>query len=105
VNVKTITLDLASHYDWVCRENFLNAIAVADKFHIIKIVLQAVQDQRIEYRHEQIAKRTELYEQHRIREDKIWLQMHMQKYKSQLGMQTAKPVYSSYKEVTDNSSK
>ena len=83
MNVKTISRDLASHYDWVCRENFMNAIAVADKFHIIKIVLQAVQDQRIEYRHEEIARKNELYEKHKIQEEQTRLRLQMigEKYK------------------------
>lgn len=69
MNVKTISRDLASNYDWVCRENFMNAIAVADKFHIIKLVIQAVQDQRIEYRHQEKAMRIEQEKQHNIQEE------------------------------------
>ena len=85
MNVKTISRDLAPHYDMVCRENFMNAIAVADKFHIIKIVLQAVQDQRIEYRHLVKAYENKLYEEHQEREKRNQIKARLQgkKYKKE----------------------
>ena len=38
-SVKILTRDLASNYDWFGRENFMNAAAVADKFHVLKHAL------------------------------------------------------------------
>ena len=40
-SVKTITADLAENYDWVCRSAFINATKIADKFHVIKLALEA----------------------------------------------------------------
>lgn len=69
MNVRTISRDLAPNYDWVCRENFMNAIAIADKFHIVKIVQKAVQDQRVEYRHIELSKKRMAYDEHKVRQE------------------------------------
>lgn len=60
--VKTISKDLANNYDWVARQLFLNAIRVGDKFHIIKLALEALQDVRIKYRQEALKEEREQYE-------------------------------------------
>lgn len=52
--VKTISKDLASNYDWVARTMFLNATRIADKFHVIKLGLEALQAIRIRYRQERL---------------------------------------------------
>jgi transposase len=51
-DVKTITSDLSPSYDWFCRQAFCNSMHVADKFHIIKSLLDACQDVRTRYRQE-----------------------------------------------------
>lgn len=48
--VKTISADLAENYDWVCRSIFMNAEKIADKFHVIKLGLEALQAVRVRYR-------------------------------------------------------
>ncbi len=48
--VKTITRDLSNTYDLVSRHFFMNASHIADKFHIIKHLLDAHQAVRIRYR-------------------------------------------------------
>jgi len=53
-DVKTITRDLSPSYDWFCRQAFCNSMHVADKFHIIKNLLEANQDVRTRYRQEQL---------------------------------------------------
>ncbi len=50
--VKSMTRDLSNTYDWVSRQIFPRASQIADKFHIIKHVLDAMQDVRIRYRQE-----------------------------------------------------
>ena len=50
VRVKSITRDLSQSYDWFCRQIFYNSLHVADKFHIIKHLLDACQDVRVRYR-------------------------------------------------------
>lgn len=52
LKVKTITKDLAESYDWVSRTMFSNATRVADKFHVIKLGLEALQSIRIRHRQE-----------------------------------------------------
>jgi len=52
MRVKTISKDLAAGYDWVARTVFLNAVRIADKFHVVSLGLDALQDVRIRYRQE-----------------------------------------------------
>ncbi len=52
--VKEITLDLANSMDWICRINFPGAIHTADRFHFQKIISEAVQEIRIQYRRKAI---------------------------------------------------
>lgn len=49
-DVKILTRDLAQHYDWFGRTNFLNAVQVADKFHVLKQAFETLQDIRIFHR-------------------------------------------------------
>ena len=52
MQVKTISKDLAQSYDWVARTVFLNAVRVADKFHVVKLGMEVLQDVRVRYRQE-----------------------------------------------------
>ena len=52
LKVKTITKDLASNYDWVARTLFPHAIRIADKFHVLKLGFEAMQDVRVRFRQE-----------------------------------------------------
>lgn len=68
--VKSITRDLSPGYDWFCRQVFFaNARHVADKFHIIKENIDAVQDVRVRYRQKLLTLRREKFEEHKQRED------------------------------------
>lgn len=66
-NVKVLTRDLASNYDWLGRENFMNAAQVADKFHVLKHAFEALQDLRIYYRQKLLTQRREAYEDYKIK--------------------------------------
>ena len=66
-NVRVLTRDLASNYDWFGRENFMNAAQVADKFHVIKHAFEALQDIRIYYRQKLLTQRREAYEAHKAK--------------------------------------
>lgn len=50
MSVETVSKDLAESYDWVARTVFMNAIKIADKFHVIKLGFEALQAIRICYR-------------------------------------------------------
>lgn len=50
--VKTISKDLAENYDWVARTMFPNTVRVDDKFHVVSLGLEALQDIRVRYRQE-----------------------------------------------------
>jgi transposase len=52
LEVKEISMDMASSYDWATRELFPNAIKVIDRFHVAQLVNDAVQEVRIRYRRE-----------------------------------------------------
>ena len=60
--VACVTRDMASNYDWVARELFPNAYQVADKFHVVKNIIDQVQGVRIRYRQELLRKQRELEE-------------------------------------------
>lgn len=49
-SVKIISKDLAEGYDWIARTLFLNAIRVDDKFHVLKLGFEALQNVRVRYR-------------------------------------------------------
>lgn len=66
--VKTVTRDLSISYDWFCRTAFPNAGHVADKFHIIKILLDSSQDVRVRYRQEILRDKRLKYEGHKQKE-------------------------------------
>ena len=53
-SVKIMTKDLAFGYEEVRRESFINARSVADKFHVIKLGIQAISDLRIKYRQQEL---------------------------------------------------
>ncbi len=54
--VQEVTCDFSSTMDWICRDNFPQARRIGDRFHIQAIIYDAVQDLRIQYRHEALAK-------------------------------------------------
>lgn len=54
MNVREITTDLAQSMDWICRENFMNAKIVADRFHTQQLVSEGVQEIRIDLRRKAI---------------------------------------------------
>jgi len=56
VNIKEITLDLANSMDWIVRQIAPNGLHTYDRFHVQKIVTEAVQSLRIKLRWEVIEK-------------------------------------------------
>jgi transposase len=48
--VKTISKDLAEGYDWLSRTVFMNAMRIDDKFHVLKLGFEALQEVRIRHR-------------------------------------------------------
>lgn len=49
-SVRIISKDLAEGYDWIARTLFLNAIRVDDKFHVLSLGFEALQNVRVRYR-------------------------------------------------------
>lgn len=54
--VKTITADLSPTYERFCEQSFPGAIIVADKFHVVKHIVEAVQTLRLRLKQEEITK-------------------------------------------------
>lgn len=54
--VKTITADLSPTYEKFCEQSFPDAIIVADKFHVVKHIIEAVQTLRLRIKQEEIAR-------------------------------------------------
>ena len=66
--VEVLTKDLARGYELVKRESFIKAVGVADKFHVIKLGIQALSDLRVKYRQAEMTKERERKEAHMLRE-------------------------------------
>jgi transposase len=54
--VKEITVDLSPTYERFCEQSFPGAVVVADKFHVVKHIVEAVQALRLRLKQEEIAK-------------------------------------------------
>ncbi len=59
MGVKSLSRDMAQHYDWMGRQAFMNAYHVIDKFHVIKNIMEQLQSIRIRYRQQELSKRRE----------------------------------------------
>lgn len=64
LKVKAVSRDLSPTYDWVCRESFWNAAQIADKFHVIKRVMEQLQQIRITLRQKELARIREQQSKH-----------------------------------------
>lgn len=62
MQVRSISRDMASNYDWLGRQAFMNAYHVVDKFHVIKNTIEQLQAIRIQYRQQELTKRREARE-------------------------------------------
>ena len=60
INIEEITLDLSNSMDWITREIAPNAIKTFDRFHVEKLITEAVQQIRIKYRWEAIERENKL---------------------------------------------
>ncbi len=58
--VKEITLDMSNSFDWIARTYFPNATQVIDRFHVQRIVQDAVQEMRVKERKKVIKEEREL---------------------------------------------
>lgn len=83
IDVKTVTRDLSNCYNSFCRQAFPNAIHIADKFHIVKSLLDAQQDVRVRYRQEILREKRLKYEAFKKKEKlrKLACQQNGQAYK------------------------
>ena len=59
--VKEVTLDMSGSMNMIIRESFPNATLVTDRFHVQKIVSEAVQEVRIDIRKQVIKSENEAY--------------------------------------------
>ena len=62
MSIKEITLDLSNSMDWISREIAPNALKTFDRFHVEKLLTEAVQQVRIKYRWEAIDRENKLRE-------------------------------------------
>lgn len=70
LEVNEITLDMAGNMAAAARSSFPNASIVTDRFHVVKLVLDALQHVRIKYRWEAIDKENESIKQARQKKEK-----------------------------------
>jgi transposase len=72
--VRSITRDLSSLYEKVCTAIFPDAIQVADKFHVIRNLIEAHQGVRIRYRQKELEKRRKAFKEFKAGEQKRLLE-------------------------------
>lgn len=66
--VKSISRDLSESFNWVCRQSFMNATHVADKFHVLCHLFDASQDIRVFHRQKILSQRRVLYDEFKQKE-------------------------------------
>lgn len=54
--VKEITMDMANNMESAAAQSFPNALLVTDRFHVVRLAIEALQHQRIKYRWEELDK-------------------------------------------------
>jgi transposase len=67
-NVETLTRDLSPLYAKVGEELFPNSTAIADKFHIIRSLMETCQDVRVRFRQDLLRERRIKYQTHKKQE-------------------------------------
>jgi transposase len=60
--VKSIARDLSESFNWLCRQSFMNATHVADKFHVLTHLFDASQDIRVYHRQKILSQRRKQFE-------------------------------------------
>jgi transposase len=68
LGVKILTKDLAPNYEAVRESSFPHAAGVADKFHVVKLGIQSINDLRVFYRQEEMTKERLRKEAHKCNE-------------------------------------
>lgn len=63
--VETLTRDLSPLYGKVGNELFFNSSAIADKFHLIRSLMESCQDVRVRFRQEQLREKRIYHEKHK----------------------------------------
>jgi transposase len=58
--VRTVTLDMSNSMDWIVRQCFLNCTKIIDRFHVERLISEAVQSLRVEYRWKVLEEENEL---------------------------------------------
>jgi transposase len=66
--IETVTRDMSASYTKFCSENFFNASHIADKFHIIKSLLDACQAVRVRYRQDALREKRLAYQDYKQQE-------------------------------------
>lgn len=54
--VKEVTLDMAKNMESAVKQSFPEAILVTDRFHVVKLAMEALQHLRVKYRWEELDK-------------------------------------------------
>jgi len=61
--VKEITLDMAKNMEAAVKQSFLHALIVTDRFHVVKLAMEALQHIRIKHRWEELDKENNAIEE------------------------------------------
>jgi len=93
MQVRSLTRDMASNYEWLGRQSFMNSYHIVDKFHVIQNAIDALQSIRIRYRQEELEKR-------RKEKQKYKEQQQSEKWAAKLDGKKFRPEKFNYKEKT-----
>ena len=69
-NVKEVTLDMAKNMELAVLKAFARAELVTDRFHVVKLVLDSLQNLRVKYRWEELEKENAVIKTHRSKKAK-----------------------------------
>jgi len=61
--VKEVTIDMAKNMEAAVKQSFLNARVTTDRFHVVKLAMEALQHIRIKYRWEELDKENNAIEE------------------------------------------
>lgn len=66
--VRSISRDLSESFNWVCKQSFMNATQVADKFHVLCHLFDVSQDMRVFHRQKVLSQRRILFDEFQNKE-------------------------------------
>lgn len=94
--IETVTRDMSTTFKKFCNDNFFNASHIADKFHIIRSLLEACQNVRVRYRQDALREKRMQYQEHKR------IEKECKRFCAEQGIQYQPKEFSHIEEVLEN---